>query len=196
MKRTYDGICGGERLIDLTVPRVLICASMLLAALLGCKDKSIMEEQHRQRAMAEIQKLGGIIGRDEEISRSNGLSVRLESQPLSLLFVEHLKSLNAPLALELVDSHVTDAELSQLRVLASLQSLSLQLDPRATKEGLASLVSLTHLETLRISGGEDLGRENDYLGALAALENLRSLRVEVRWPQVLDFSTFCKVYPS
>jgi hypothetical protein len=137
-----------------------------------------MEEEHRRLAIVEIQKLGGVVGRDEEISRSDGLSVRLESQPITPLFVTHLKSLNAPLRLELVDSHVTDAELKQLRVLASLRSLSLQLDPGATKEGLASLVSFTNLEMLHLSGGENLGRENDYLGVLAALENVRSLRVD------------------
>jgi hypothetical protein len=156
----------------------LVSASILLVPLLGCDDKAVTEEEQRRDAIVEIQMLGGVIRRDEETSRKDGFSVRLERRPLTTQFIMHLKSFNAPLRLELVDSHVTDAELRQLQVLPSVRSLSLQLDPGVTKEGLRSLVSLTKLEKLHISGGDNVGRGNDYLGVLAALVNLRSLRVD------------------
>jgi len=149
---------------------------MVLALLLGigvAHSRAWSQEGNADadKAIAEIQKLGGKVDRDEKAEGKPVITVNFGTTSVddsALVHVEGLKSLKK---LTLNGTKVTDAGLEHLKGLMSLEKLYL-VDTKISDAGLEQLKDLANLKVLSLVGTEvgDAGLEH-----LKGLSNLQDL---------------------
>src|SRR4051812_29769676 len=99
------------------------------------------------RAIAEIEKVGGVVEYDEENPENGVAVVRFVKARVTDSVLVHLRAFPLLLLLELKDAPVSDAAITNLRPLKRLESLTIS-HTRITDTGLECLESLTELKEL------------------------------------------------
>lgn len=148
----------------LAIPLACLSAVMLLSA-------TATRAQDADKAIAEIQKLGGKVDRDEKAEGKPVTVVNFGTTQVGDEALANLKGFTKLQKLTLNGTKITDAGLEQLKGLESLKKLYL-VDTKVSDAGLAHLKELKNLEILSLVGTQatDAGLDN-----LKALENLKEL---------------------
>ena len=123
------------------------------------------------KAIAEIEKLGGRVTRDEGSPGKPVIDVDLGNSQVTDAGLVHLKGLPQLQSLCLYGTQVTDAGLVHLKGLTRLQSLNLA-TPQVTDAGLVHLEGLTQLQSLVVGGTQVTD---------AGLVHLKGLTDSNRW---------------
>jgi hypothetical protein len=150
---------------------------IVLAALLTCGVIVSPDAQARDgdedKAVAEIQKVGGKVERDEKAEGKPVTNVNLSITQAADGDLAPLEKLPKLQRLSLNNTKVTDAGLEHLKGLANLQKLYL-VDTKVGDAGLEHLKGLTSLQVLSLAGTQvtDAGLEH-----LKGLTNLQALFV-------------------
>ncbi len=125
--------------------------------------------------VAEIEKLGGKVIRDEKSPGGPVISVDLQRTKVTDADLVHLDGLTQLKSLDLSQTKVTDAGLLHLKGLPHLLDLKLDLTPKITDAGLVHLKELTELQKLDLwfTNVTDAG-----LVHLKGLTHLRDLKLD------------------
>ncbi len=123
--------------------------------------------------IAEIQKLGGKVERDDKAPEKPVVRVNLSITKAGDADLAHLKGLDQLKDLRLNNTPITDAGLEHLKGLSSLEKLYL-VDTKVGDAGLEHLKGLANLKILSLAGTQvsDAGLEH-----LKGLSNLKELFV-------------------
>jgi hypothetical protein len=127
--------------------------------------------EDQEKALAEIQKLGGHVTVDEDAPGKPVIEVNLAQTPVTDAGLTLLKALPRLQVLDLSQTQVTDAGLASLKGLDQLQSLYL-LRTNIADAGLQQLASLPNLRDLNISQTQVTDAGLQYLKGLHQLRIL------------------------
>jgi internalin A len=143
-------------------------ASLMLAAAGAARA-----DEAQDKALAEIQKRGGKIDRDETSKEKDKpvIAVNFATTPAEDAALEPLKAIPTLRKVTLNGTKITDAGLEQLKSVPGLKKLYL-VDTKITDKGLESIKELKELEVLSLvgTGVTDAGLEQ-----LKGLANLKDL---------------------
>jgi hypothetical protein len=101
------------------------------------------------KVVAEIEKLGGKVTRDEASPGKPVIAVDLKGSTVTDAGLAYLAGLKRLQSLNLANTKVTEAGLAHLKGLTELQSLSLYAT-KVTGPGLVNLKGMTHLQSLNL----------------------------------------------
>ena len=119
-----------------------------IAACLSATGLGSRAECRATKAIAEIEKLGGMVGVDgRSVADKPVIWVYLAKTKVTDAGLEHLKGLKQLRALYLWDTHITDAGLKHLKGFKQLQALYLN-STQVTDAGLEHLKGLKQLTIL------------------------------------------------
>ena len=116
---------------------------VLLLALMGSDSAAQPPDEAEKEAVAAIEKLGGLVRRNQ----GQGSSVRLSTTKVGDAGLVHLKGLTRLQSLNLNDTKVSDAGLVNLKGLTRLRSLTLN-NTKVSDAGLVHLKGMTQLQWL------------------------------------------------
>lgn len=147
-----------------SVPLVCVGLAMLISA-------AKVRAQDVDKAIAEIQKLGGKVDRDDKAEGKPVTVVNFGTTQVGDEALANLKGFAKLQKLTLNGTKITDAGLEQLKGLEGLKKLYL-VDTKVTDTGLAHLKELKSLEILSLVGTQvtDAGLDN-----LKELANLKEV---------------------
>ncbi len=128
-------------------------------------------EADRQKAVAEIEKSGGKVGRDEAVPDKPVVAVNFGVTQVADAGLEPLKAFPKLKSVILNNTKVTDAGLDQLKPLAGLEKLYL-VDTAITDAGLERLKGLTKLRVLSLVGTKVTDAGLDHLKGMADLREV------------------------
>lgn len=150
-------------------PRYPLAAALAVALIAPAPARS--QEAAADQAVAEIQKHGGKVERDDKAEGKPITAVNFATQPATDEALAALKGLDKLQKLTLNNTKITDAGLEQLKGLAGLQKLYL-VDTQVTDAGLAHLKDLANLQVLSLAGTQvsDAG-----LDQLKGMGNLKTV---------------------
>ena len=142
---------------------------LLATFLLWCCPTANANEASREKVIAEVQRLGGLVEFDETQKDKPIIKVDLHGTKVTNADLVMLKDLKELRILDLRLTHIGDGGVANLRDLKKLQTLNL-FRSELTDKGLAYLRKLTSLQTLLIGGTKvtDAG--------LANLRNMQELK--------------------
>jgi Leucine-rich repeat (LRR) protein len=130
-------------------------------------------DEAQDKALADIQKRGGKIDRDETVKEKDKpvIAVNFATTPAEDAALESLKAIPTLRKLTLNGTKITDAGLEHVKGLSTLKKLYL-VDTKITDKGLESLKDMKELEVLSLvgTGVTDAGVEH-----LKGLSNLKDL---------------------
>jgi Leucine-rich repeat (LRR) protein len=131
------------------------------------------QDAPQDKSVAEIQKVGGKVERDEKAPEKPVIIVNLATTQAGDAEVANVKGFEKLQKLTLNGTKITDAGLEHLKGLSNLQKLYL-VDTKVTDVGLEHLKGLANLQILSIVGTQvtDAGLEH-----LKGLTNLQTLFV-------------------
>jgi hypothetical protein len=142
---------GSGKQQPMEVPMNRIFLPMLVLSLLvgwaicGCSANQKSEQKSEQakpeeqeKAIAEIQKLGGKVTIDKDKPAKPVLEVHLSGTRVTDAGLEHLRGLTELILLNLMNTQVTDAGLEHIKGLKNLQTLNLT-GTKVTDEGVKNL---------------------------------------------------------
>jgi hypothetical protein len=152
--------------------RDLLAAGAIGAAVLALPITAAADEA-LDKALAEIQKRGGKIDRDETVKDKDKpvIAVNFATTPADDSALESLKAIPTLRKLTLNGTKITDTGLEQVKGLSSLKKLYL-VDTKITDKGLESLKDMKDLEVLSLVG---TGITDAGLEQLKGLTNLKDL---------------------
>jgi hypothetical protein len=155
---------------DRTRSRVVL-AALLAGAVIGSRAPAQEPQAGPEQAIAEIQKAGGKVERDEKDPGKPVVVVNFATTPAADDALANLKGFDKLQKLTLNGTKITDAGLEHLKGLTGLQKLYL-VDTAITDAGLERLKGLTGLRILSLVGTQvtDAGLEH-----LKGLTNLQTV---------------------
>lgn len=160
-------------------PSALLLACFLLALpALAAEPSSVGKKVNltysdaQKKAIAEIEKLGGIVLQISQDSAAHSVDFHLQGRDLTDASLDLLKQVPQIEQLNLAQTKITDAGLKTVAGLTDLRTLHLEYT-RVTDAGLASLKTLGKLEYLNLVGNE--GVTDAGAAKLADLKTLKSL---------------------
>lgn len=160
-------------------PSALLLACLLLALpALAAEPSSVGKKVNltyndaQKKAIAEIEKLGGIVLQISQDSAAHSVDFHLQGRDLTDASLDLLKQVPQIEQLNLAQTKITDAGLKTVAGLADLRTLHLEYT-KVTDAGLASLKALGKLEYLNLVGNE--GVTDAGAAKLADLKTLKSV---------------------
>ena len=132
-----------------TTHRSLTGAALVLA-LTPWMTVSVRADEAEDKAVKAIEKMGGIIIRNEKVKGKPIIHVKLSGEDVTDALLKHLAGLKQLQTLYLRETQVTDAGLQHLAGLKQLQELYLD-ETKVTGKGIADLEKA--LPKLAILGG-------------------------------------------
>jgi Leucine-rich repeat (LRR) protein len=157
-------------------PALRIRRFVTLTALLACSAATpcaLARDDDADKVIAEIQKLGGKVDRDETAKDKPVVTVNFSTTQVGDDALANLKGLPQLRKVTLNGTKVTDAGLERLKGLTGLEKIYL-VDTKVTDAGLEHLKDLSNLKVLSLVGTQvtDAGLEH-----LKSLSNLKELYV-------------------
>jgi hypothetical protein len=152
--------------------RSLFVAATATAAFVATTHAARADEA-QDKALAEIQKRGGKIDRDETVKEKDKpvIAVNYATTPADDAALEPLKDIPTLRKVTLNGTKITDAGLEKVKGLAALKKLYL-VDTKITDKGLEQLKDLKELEVLSLVGTEVTDAGLEHLKGLANLKDL------------------------
>src|SRR5262249_10914831 len=125
-------------------------ATMLVLALATCMTVSVRADEAEDKAVKNIEKMGGIITRDEKAKGKPIVTVGITRDNVTDALLKHLAGLKTLQTLDLSFTKVTDAGLKHLAGLKELLAVGLR-GTKVTDAGLKELAGLKKLQTLGLA---------------------------------------------
>ncbi len=167
---TYRESASGPRQVAMKPYAPLALLGILLLApqpLLRAADS----RAEKERAIAAIQKLGGVVDVDSKNPDKPVVGVNLKYTKVDDASLEHLKGLGTLEVLRLQGTTVTDDGLVYLKGLTNIEALELS-RTKVTDRGLKHLTGFSKLQHLDLGGTEVTDKGLEHLKKLINLETI------------------------